>query len=200
MTTLYELMQRRSITDRQIDELSGLSHGLLADGKITQDEAEYLQKWFVANESAFNNPLLQNLVNRLDEMLADKHLSEEESKELFETLENFIGGNFELGELLRSTTLPLTVPKPQILYNSKTFCFTGTFLYGKRKECEARVLEKGGKISTLRLDLNYLIIGVYATGAWAHSHFGRKIEKAVALNNKGADIKIISEADWIETV
>jgi len=87
-----------------------------------------------------------------------------------------------------------------ILYNSKTFCFTGTFLYGKRKECEDRVLEKGGKISTLRLDLNYLIIGVYATGAWAHSHFGRKIEKAVAFNNKGADIKIINEADWIETV
>jgi NAD-dependent DNA ligase len=200
MTTLREIMNRRSISDRQINELSGLSHGLLADGKITQDEAEYLQKWFAANEAALSNPLFKGLISRLDEMLSDQILSNDESKELFETLESFVGGSFELGELLKSTNLPLTDPKPEIEFESKSFCFTGTFLFGKRKECEGAVIERGGAISTLRKDLNYLVIGIYATESWAHSSFGRKIEKAVSFNDKGADIKIISEADWIEAI
>ena len=173
---------------------------MLADGKITQDEAEYLQKWFAANAAALSNPLFKGLISRLDEMLSDEILSADESKELFETLEGFGGSSFELGELLKSTNLPLTDPKPEIAFGAKSFCFTGTFLFGKRKECEAAVIEHGGAISTLRKDLDYLVIGIYATEFWAHSSFRRKIEKAVTFNGKGADIKIISEADWIEAL
>ena len=70
---------------------------------------------------------------------------------------------------------------------------TGSFLYEKRKACEARVFEKGQEISTQGLDLNYLITGVCATGAWAYSHFGRKIEKAIAFNYNGADEKYLAK-------
>jgi hypothetical protein len=38
----------KRVSDRNIDELIGLARGILADGKVDQQEAEYLQKWLIA--------------------------------------------------------------------------------------------------------------------------------------------------------
>ena len=44
--------------------------------------------------------------------------------------------------------------------------------------------------------LNYLIIGAYATDAWIHSSYGRRIEKALRYRDKGVPISIVSEERW----
>ena len=47
---------------------------------------------------------------------------------------------------------------------------------------------------------DYLVIGSYATDSWAHSSWGRKIEKAVEMTNKGHPVKIISEEHWSKSL
>ena len=103
------------------------------------------------------------------------------------------GSNFEKGEILKSTTLPLDKPEPDVEFNGSTFCCTGTFETGTRKEVEEIITNNGGKPSRLNNSTNYLVIGAYATDSWAHSSYGRKIEKALTIKQKGIDIKIISE-------
>ena len=183
---------QKRVVDRNIDELIGFARGILADGKVDQNEAESLQKWLVAI-SGSEHPILHNLLIRVNQMLEDGILDDEESAELFETLNELTGSNFEKGEILKSTTLPLDKPEPEVEFNGSTFSCTGTFETGKRMEVEEIIINNGGKPSTLNSSTSYLVIGAYATDSWAHSSYGRKIEKALHFKQKGKDIKIISE-------
>jgi NAD-dependent DNA ligase len=200
MEKLHRIFNRARIDDRQVNELVGLSHGLLADGKIEQAEADCLRKWLVANTASHSNPVVANLLHRVSDMLSDGVLGDDESKDLFETLQRFAAGDFELGELQKATSLPLDSPPPPISFESANFCFTGTFAFGSRKDCEAAVVDRGGTVGSLTRVTSFLVIGIYATDSWAHSCYGRKIEKAVDMKSKGMPIKIIGEMHWIEAL
>tara|TARA_R110001599_G_scaffold107039_3_gene269137 strand:+ start:3217 stop:3825 length:609 start_codon:yes stop_codon:yes gene_type:complete len=193
---LHQIFGRERLECRAVSELIGLAHGMLADGKIDQNEAEYLQKWLVANEAVTDSPVIVLLRRRVDQFLADGILDEDEALDLFTVLSQFTGNDYELGELQKSTSLPLDTPPPAIEIPGKSFCFTGTFAYGSRRECESVISELGGNPGPMRKTTDYLIIGVYATGSWAHSSFGRKIEKALAFRETGSNVAIISEEHW----
>ena len=156
-----------------------------------------LHKWLVAHTAASSNPVVKLLLDRVDAILADGIVDPEEAIDLFTVLKQFAGGDFELGETLKSTTLPLDNPPPTIKFRSSCFCFTGTFAFGTRKECEAAVLAKGGLCKALTQETSYLVIGAYATESWAHSTFGRKIEKAVTMRQRGTPIAIVAEPYWV---
>ncbi len=194
---LHRLFNRARIGDRQLNELIGVARGLVADGRINQAEAEYLQTWLAANEAVIGNPVVSTLLQRVDDILSDGVLDQEEARELFETLHNFAGGDMELGEVLKSTRLPLDQPPPAITFDSSSFCFTGTFAFGSRKDCENAVAKLGGQAGSLNKSTDYLVIGIYATDSWAHSTFGRKIEKAVSMKNSGQPIAIVGEEHWL---
>jgi len=184
------------ISSRQIDELIGLSRGLIADGEVNQAEAEFLQKWLAANLTASDQPLIRELFRRVSEFLKDGVLDDEERSSLFDTLNSFVAGDFELGEVLKSTTLPLCAPAPSLSFKNIRYCFTGTFLFGQRKDCEAAVVQRGAVAGGLTQKTQILVIGSYATESWKHSSFGNKIMQAVEWRASGLPISIISEAHW----
>lgn len=197
---LYAIFNGARLRDRQIDELMGMAHGIIADGTVNKLEADYLYKWLVANQSVCENPLVGRLAQRIGIYLSDGVLDDEEAADLHNTLEQFAGGEFELGELLKATTLPVDEPAPPIVFEGKSFCFTGTFGYGSRKDCEAAVGERGGIAGSLKRSTDYLVIGVYATDSWAHSSYGRKIEKALENRSAGSKIAIVHEPSWVEAL
>jgi NAD-dependent DNA ligase len=93
----------------------------------------------------------------------------------------------------------LDKPAPDVVFQGRSFCFTGVFIYGggDRSQCEAAVRARGGYCyERPNRDLNYLVIGTLAEPAWAHKTYGRKIETALELKNAGANCKIISEKRW----
>jgi NAD-dependent DNA ligase len=194
---LHRIYGRARLDDRQINELLGLCRGLTADGVINQAEVEFLQKWLVANTAITSNPVISNLFHRVNDMLSDGILDSEESRELLETLQKFSGGNFELGEILKSSTIPFDDPEPEILFEGRHFCFTGTFAFGSRTQCEAAVEGRGAVVRPLTMATNFLVIGIYATDSWSHSAYGRKIEKAVEFKAKGVPIHIVGEQHWL---
>jgi NAD-dependent DNA ligase len=184
------------IASRQIDELVGLARGLAADGDINQAEAEFLQKWLAANISISQQPLIRTLYERINEALADGVLDDEEKASLLETLGSFSNGDFELGEVLKPSTLPLCDPPPTLSFTGRTYCFTGTFIYGQRKACERAVVERGGVSGGLSRKTEVLVIGAYATDSWKHSTFGNKILQASEWRDEGRPISIVSEEHW----
>lgn len=184
------------INSRQIDEAIGLARGLLADGKLTQDEVEFLQKWLAANLAVSDQPVMRLLYERVNAALADGVVDAEETADLFSTLEQFARRDFELGETLKATTLPLDRPAPSITFPGRRFCFTGTFNYGQRKFCEQAVIDRGGLAGSLTQKVDYLVIGAYATESWKHSTFGNKIIQACDWRSGGTPIRIVSEEHW----
>ena len=184
------------LTSRQIDELVGLARGVAADGYLNQAEAEFLQKWLAANQTISDQPLVRTLYERINEVLADGFLDPDESAALLETLNAFSRRDFELGEVLKPSTLPLCEPPPPLSFEGRVFCFTGKFLFGERKDCERAVAERGAVFGSLTRRTDFLVIGAYATESWKHSPFGNKILKACAMRDGGGRISIISEEHW----
>ena len=71
------------------------------------------------------------------------------SHELLETLNRFVHRDFELGESLKATSLPLNDPEPDLVFPEHRYCFTGTFTFGQRKQCEQAVIDRGGTAGSL---------------------------------------------------
>lgn len=200
MASMY---RNNEIKDRNIDELIGISRGLLADGSINEDEAKYLLQWI---ENHFDNIDLKEypldtIYDRLKKVLADNILDEDEALEIKELLQSFTGDK-PITEQVKSmsSTLPLSDPLPSVELNGSIFCLTGTFTIGTRKQCENIIKELGGttKKAPTR-DTDYLVIGILGNDDWIHSSYGRKIEKAAELRDtKKSNIKIITEEHFIK--
>lgn len=193
---LYNKLGGDRIASRQIDELIGLARGLAADGSISQSEVEFLQKWLAANEEISNQPIIQTLYSRVNDILSDGYAEDEERNELLDTLNSFSSRDFELGEVLKSTSLPLCKPPPNLTFISRLYCFTGTFVYGQRKYCQEAVERRGGTCAGLSRKTHVLVIGAYATESWKHSSFGNKIMSAAQWRDLGLPICIVSEEHW----
>lgn len=194
---LFNRFNRKSIQDRQIDTLIGISKGLIADGNIDQGEADFLFTWLIQNQHT-ENPVIINLLEKVDSILEDGILDSTEAAELFSILHGISGDQSEIGELAKPTSLPLDNPPPTVVFPGSTFLFTGTFAFGTRKECTSATETLGGVVSkSVTKKLNYLIIGTYVTDSWAHESYGRKIEKAMEYRGSGLPIAIISEDHWI---
>jgi NAD-dependent DNA ligase len=194
---LYNRYGRERICSRQIDELTGLARGLCADGELNQAEVEFLQTWLAANAGITANPVICQLYGRVAEVLADGVVDTSERQELLQTLQEFSGEEVELGETLKSTSLPLCDPAPTLTFPERTYCFTGTFSYGRRPKCEQAVAERGGTCGSLTQKTHVLVVGVYATESWKHSAFGHKIMKASEMRDAGIPISIVSEGHWV---
>ncbi len=193
----YNQVGGERISDRQIDELIGLAKGIAADDVINHLEVEFLQKWLAANLHITNHPMVRILYQRVDEILNDGIVDIDEKNELLDTLNSLSARDFELGESLKATTLPLCNPQPDLTFPGKRYTFTGTFNFGKRKTCEKAVIDLGAETGAVTMKTNFLVIGTYVTDSWKHSSFGNKILKACDYRDKGVPISIVSEEHWI---
>ena len=195
---IFTRFNRKNIQDRQIDTLIGLSKGLIADGVVNQSEAEFLYSWLIQNRQATDNPVILNLLEKVSTMLEDGILDEDESSELLNILQAISGEKSEIGELSKTGSLPINNPMPSIVFEEKTFLFTGTCAFGTRKQCQLAIESLGGiNAKSITKSLDYLILGTYVTDSWAHESFGRKIEKAMEYRDNGIPLAIVTEGHWI---
>lgn len=185
------------LEDRATSELIGIAKGLIADGVVNEQESSFLVQWLEQN-STFDSWPFDVINKRVGEMLADGKIDADERQELFSLLESLVGGK-PIAEHISSfaTTLPLTTPEPEIILVNCTYCFTGKFAFGMRKDCEKAVSLAGGFVQDkVTATLDYLVIGLMGSSDWAHSSFGRKIQQAIDWNKDGRNIKIIGEDAW----
>jgi NAD-dependent DNA ligase len=194
---LNKAFRSGAVIDRQIDELIGVCKGVIADGHVIQDEADFLLSWLETNRAARALWPANVLYPRLFSALADGVLDANEEEELLGLILATIGGNAPArGEASMSTALPITNPAPTVAFDGRTFCFTGKFYSGTRNWCEAQVAERRGLIGSVTHHLNYLVIGEIGSRDWQHSTHGRKIEKAIDYNTHGCSIAIVAEQHW----
>ncbi len=189
----------KHVGDRAVDELLGICKGMLADGKVNSQEADFLARWLEENRELTDDWAIQQLDRRVRGMLADGVIDQEEREELFQILSEVVGGPPVMENVHSfATSLPVNNPAPEICFEDKCFCFTGKFALGTRKICEKEAQDRGAKIGkSITKKLDYLVIGTIGSRDWKHSTYGKKIATAIEYRDeKGVDIAIISEDHW----
>jgi hypothetical protein len=107
------------------------------------------------------------------------------------------------GKLVPSSKEFLDKPAPKIIFQGRSFCFTGVFDFanGDRNQCEAETKKRGGFCyERPNQALNYLVVGSFAEPSWGHGSYGRKIIAVTDFKSSGAKCQIISEELWSKSL
>jgi len=186
---------------KSCESLLGICTGLIADGKLNEQEIRFLDLWLKDNADIASVWPGDVIARRVRDVLADDIVTDDELEHLQETLKELIGGTLQdtgaIGGI--STRLPINDDQASpVIFKDSSFCFTGNFLFGTRAACERAITQRGAMaFDNVKKDLEYLVIGTMVSPDWANTSHGRKIEKAVEYQNKGCPILIISEAHWV---
>ena len=194
-------IRNRNLT-KAVEHLLGLCTGLIADNHLDDREIKFLDLWIKQYPDVTTGWPGKVIADRLRSILADDVITEAERTDLLDTLKGITG--LQLEETGAAEAAVAEIPfddDPSIYFDSRTFCFTGRFLFGTRANCEREILRRGSvAVDTVSSKLEYLVIGSLIEPSWAHTSYGRKIEKAIDYNNKGHGIAIISERQWVEAL
>lgn len=186
------------IDTRAIQTLMGICSGLVADDNLNNKEISYLQNWIIDHQSIRDQWPVSAIHFKIQEILADGIITDEERDELVKRLQELTGNFFsDTGAAAtEGPTLPLD-DDPSIFFNGMSYCFTGEFLYGTRAACERILMKLGGTPQdNVTKKLNYLVIGSRCNPDWINESYGRKIEAAMNHKSSGVEICIISERQW----
>jgi hypothetical protein len=184
--------------DARYAQLVGLCRGILADRELRDSEVVTLDQWLAEHAAALPEWPCQLLAQRVKGILADGVVEESERIELLAFLNQVTGESS--GRSDAPTTLPLTSPPPFIEYVGRTFCLTGTFIYGSRKTVSAAIQDQGGSVVDRPGRCDYLVIGGTITAAWKYGTHGLKIEEAVAAQTGGRGPAIVAEEHWVTSL
>lgn len=196
------------VMTRDVDELIGICRGIVFDDVVTQKEAESLFSWLNAQPALVETWPANVLYSRLKDALEDDFLDQDEAADLLATINKVVTKpdrvetvDTSTGEVISetaATALPVTEPS-EFSITGHCFVFTGKFASGTRSECQAEVKSRGGLCQDRPTKkTRFLIVGSIGSRDWAHSSWGRKIEKAVELRAAGEDIDILCEESWLK--
>lgn len=180
----------------------GLVRGVVADGRVTQDEAQRLSAWTRDNPEIATRYPANLLAKRLERIFLDGRVDGRERARLGSMLEQLaenptgFGGGSPL-----ATDLPLTQPAPEVTFEGQTFVFGGEMAYGPIHACEREVLDLGGHCERLvNRRTDYVVIGTLAASDWAQDSFGHLVDDVVRYRSRGVPIAVISEEHWSDSL
>lgn len=187
---------------RSCEALLGVCQGLLADHVLNEAEVIFLGLWLRDHPDIARVWPGSVIAERVQAILADGKVSDEELEQLKEVLTSLLGGTWEQTGAATglSTDLPVQ-DDAQIMLADRCFCFSGKFVFGTRSACERAVVERGGMVhKEISRDLDFLVVGTLISPDWLNTSFGRKIEKAVGYQKDGCRIQIVPEKRWNDAI
>ena len=200
-TSIQKSLERQRI-NKAVEHLLGMVEGMVADNHLHDKEVQLLSTWLNAypeTTSAWPGSVIGHKVR---EVLADGIITDEERKHLLKVLSELIATDFaETGSASAEVaTLPIDDAVTVEIRNAGV-CMTGEFIFGTRAACERLTLKAGGMpLDNVTKRVDILVIGTRVSPDWAHTTFGRKIQRAAELQDEGHPIEIISERRWLEVV
>lgn len=200
---------------KEMRNLHGFIHGIIADEKVTSEELRALRRWMNYHNSNINKWPFKETYELINKILADGIVTKEEQKEFIEFAKGFAEkkvANQErdpsvfVNQWMNSDspslkTIDQIIDRVDIEIEGRTFCFTGQAEYGNRKDLHTLLkLHDGTPKKSVVTYLDYLVIGAKSNPCWAYSTYGRKIEKAMKYKQEGYQVAIIHEKDFIKAI
>ncbi len=179
----------------KINELMGFLTGVASDGVLNDSEVEALSNWLTTNHSVRAIWPASVIVERLDIILEDGIISEEEREDLLQTMRRVTSSAVNpTGISYEASTEVWEDETDHIDFAERVFCLTGDFVSGDRSAVETMLKLKGAQLSpNVNKSVNYLVIGTLASRDWLYTPHGRKIEKALLLKRQAINVTVITE-------
>lgn len=168
-----------------INKLRALAYKVVDDGVITLDEALEIKRVFKNDEFLRNDEVMRPVYLMVRKVTKKSSTEDVDQETLINALHRIID--------------PTWVTDGEILdeINGKTFCLTGDFLFGTRKQVQDHLVSLGGIAkSGVSKSLDYLIVGTDGSEEYAYGNYGSKVKKAMELQNSGCTIKIVPEREF----
>jgi len=192
-----ELSAQRRV-EQGLAEMVGLVRGVIADGRVSEEEAQRLSEWARENPEVATRYPANLLSRRLERIFMDGRVDGGERKRLAALLTQLaenptgFGGGYPL-----ATDLPITQPPPEVTFEGQTFVFGGEMAYGPIHACEREVMERGGVADrTVNRRTDYVVIGMLAANDWSQSAFGGLLDSVVQYRSRGVPMAVITEEHW----
>ena len=186
-------------TERACAQLLGLIGGITADGQLHDLEVQFLRTWLAENKQAAWHWLGAQLIEQIDQVMADGVITDDERAQLLQILQGACGLQFaETGTVTPDTISSFPADECEVVFQGRTFCLTGKFHFGSRGECEAATVASGGTCADgVSKKIHYLVIGsAGATASWKQATYGNKIDTAMKLREKGHPVYVLTEESW----
>ena len=179
----------------QVNELMGFLTGIASDGVLNDSEVVALQSWLDRHSSIRMSWPASVITDRLDVILDDGVLSEEERNDLLQTLRRITSSAVNpTGISYEASTEVWEDAVDNVEIAGRVFCLTGDFVSGDRSTVETMLRLKGAELSpNVNKNVSYLVIGTLASRDWLYTSHGRKIEKALLLRRQNVAITVITE-------
>lgn len=193
------------IVTAAMQQLHGILHGVMANGRLTDAELSTLCAWLVEHRDLQGSYPFDEIHSLLAAVTADGVVTDEERDLLRAFFSQFIdlreSNNLHEPEMaaLREqySVQGICAHEPHFCICGHTFCFTGISTRAKRADIAEQVNALGGTFTnTLTLTTEFLVVGADGNPCWAFSCYGRKIEKAMNLRKEGSHILLINEHDF----
>lgn len=188
--------------ERDISELLGIMKGMLADGVVSDSEADFLRAWIANHPDASTKWPVSAICHRLEAVLSDGRIDDDERLDLKTLLDSIVGGQVTMElKAADGAAMPYDNPAPTLEWTGTLFVFTGQFAYGTRRTCEEEVVARGGYCGKgVTKAGGVLVVGTFGSRDWVHTSFGRKIQKAVSYRESGAPVRIVGEDHWARSL
>ena len=173
-----------------LQELHALVQTIIEDGEITSIELTQLSSWVEEHIELQGYYPFDRIFDALDEIFKDGKVSPEEIEELKSLLIDFV-------DPVKSRCCHDSICS----ITGKHVCITGDFEYGSRENVFSLIEEAGGIVDkNVKKATNFIVVGAKGSENWKTGNYGGKIQKALEMNEKGADIIFVEENDFISSV
>ncbi len=181
-----------------VNHLLGFLSGISADGMLCDMEIERLSSLLQQDKALTRMWPASAIKKRLDAILADDIVDEEERKELLDLIKAISGQSMlDTGLAYGMSADFSTTQDGRMCVDGKRICFTGKFLSGTRKVQEQRALALGAEVKgSVSKSIDILVLGAIASRDWRFTSYGRKIESALSFRDEGIKLEIINEELW----
>ena len=165
----------------KIDEPIGFLTGVASDGVLNDQEVDGLSGWLNRNETIREKWPASVIVNRLNNVLEDCIITDEERHDLMVTVNQITGNDNSASDVsYESSTEVWGDEVDDIKVAGSIFCLTGEFVSGDRNSVDTNLRLRGAETSPyVNKNVDYLEIGTLASRDWLSTAHGRKIEKAL---------------------
>ena len=162
--------------------LDGILRGIIEDGVVTESECNNLRQWLYDNITLAGHFPFNKIIEILENVLEDSVITPNELEYMKELLDPVASLSIQVNSV-----------------EGKNVCLSGNFAYGKGKPSVAEyVVAHGGIVdSNVKKTTDILLVGKNECQAYSNGTYGTKVKKAMEYNEKGCNIAIIKETDFL---
>lgn len=165
--------------------LDGILHGITLDGEVTESECKNLRQWLYDNIYLSDHFPFNKAIALVDQVLEDSVITKEESSYITSVIADMLNPVQALSSQVYSV-------------EGKHICLSGNFAFGSKADVEKYIVSHGGTMdSGVKKSTDILIVGNNECQAYSNGNYGTKVKKAMEYNEKGCNIQIIKESDFV---